>query len=323
VTEPLTHKTRSKNANWNESYYFVFYDRKHEVGGMSRVGFKPNRPEGMTFLFLFLPDGTVAASYTTDEGNEYPSAIKVDGMHHQHIRSDRWSYTFNGSMVVVDNSEILPRVREQPDLIKDLVDVSMNLDFAGLNEPYEYSEHMTAESLRIGKNSGDKHWEQIAKISGTLDIGESQYRITDCLGQRDHTYGIRDWTGIGEWFYFVVWFDEAHAVNPAAVITPDGRLGSGGFLYRNGRNVPIKDIRLLEHRFRPDGLFPVSTTLGLTDDEGEEHLLKGQPGRIVPVPFKDERGSEAVLVQSLGTFELDGVRSGYGAYEVLKRGHQP
>ncbi len=323
MTEPMTHKTRSKNVDWNESYYFVFYDHKHEVGGMSRVGFKPNRPEGMTFLFLFLPDGTVAAYHTTDEGKEYPTAIRVDGVHHQHLGSDKWRYTFDGSMVLVDNSEILPRVRERPDLIKDLVDVSMNLDFSALNEPYEYSEHMTAESLKIGKKSGDRHWEQIAKITGTLNIGSTQYRIANCLGQRDHTYGIRDWTGIGDWFYFVVWFDEAHAVNPAAVITQDGKLGSGGFLYRDGRNVPIKHIRLIEHRFRPDGMFPASTTLELIDDEAERHVLKGQPGRIIPVPFKDEQGNEAVLVQSFGTFELDGIRSGYGAYEVLKRGRHP
>ncbi|MEM2128775.1 MAG: hypothetical protein QXN86_03855, partial [Candidatus Methanomethylicaceae archaeon] len=44
----------------NESYYFVFYDQKQKIGGMTRLGFKPNKEEGMTFLFLFLPDGTVA-----------------------------------------------------------------------------------------------------------------------------------------------------------------------------------------------------------------------------------------------------------------------
>ncbi|GAH92799.1 unnamed protein product, partial [marine sediment metagenome] len=36
----------------------MFYDKEINLGGMSRIGFKPNKPEGMTFLFLFLPDGS-------------------------------------------------------------------------------------------------------------------------------------------------------------------------------------------------------------------------------------------------------------------------
>ena len=59
--EKITHIDKStKHPEWNESYYFVFYSKKDKLGGMSRIGFKPNKQEGMTFLFLFLPDGSVA-----------------------------------------------------------------------------------------------------------------------------------------------------------------------------------------------------------------------------------------------------------------------
>ena len=51
--ESFTHyKHCTEDLEWNESYYFVFYNKEHNLGGMTRLGFKPNKKEGMTFLFL-------------------------------------------------------------------------------------------------------------------------------------------------------------------------------------------------------------------------------------------------------------------------------
>jgi hypothetical protein len=42
--EKITHIDKStKHPEWNESYYFVFYSKKDKLGGMSRIGFKPNK----------------------------------------------------------------------------------------------------------------------------------------------------------------------------------------------------------------------------------------------------------------------------------------
>ncbi len=317
--EPLTHPIGSKHAEWNESYYFVFYDKKNRIGGMSRIGFKPNKPEGMTFFFLFLPDGPAAGYHATDDGSHYPGSICVEGMSHISKSDGSWKYVFNGSMVVVKDPETLPEVRQNPELISDLIDVQMDVRFSPIHEVYEYSEHMTPESLKLGKKSGDQHWEQIARINGTVRLGEKEFRIKNALGQRDHTHGIRDWTGIGNWFYFVIWFNENLAVNPAAIVMDDGQLGSGGFLFKKGKNIPLKEIRLLRHSFRDDGLYPVSTELELIDELGEKHRLRARPGRIIPIPFEDESGNKSVLVQSFGDFELDGIVGGYGSYETLRR----
>lgn len=317
--EPKTHTPGSDAVNWNESYYFIFFDKINNIGGMSRVGFKPNKPEGMTFLFLFLPDGSVAAFNGYDEGEEYPENLKVNSMQHEPLEDGSWRYTFDGEMVIVEDSTTLPRVRTEPDLIKDMVSVSMDFTFKPINEVYEYSAHMTPESLEIGKKSGDKHWEQIAKINGTLKIQDKEYKIEDCMGQRDHTHGVRDWTGIGNWLYFVVWFNENLAINPAAIVMEDERLGTGGFLFKNGENIPLMEISLKEHKFDKDGVYPVSTVLDLVDAKGEKHILRGKPGNIIPIPFEDEDGNKSILIQTFGTFELDDEKGGYGSYEVLRR----
>ena len=317
--EDLTHKPTSEDSEWNESYYFIFYDQDNQVGGMSRLGFKPNKKEGMTFFFLFLPDGSVGAFHVNDEGCNYPEILKVENVHYNYLGEENWHYTFEGPMLIFDKPENFAKVQENPEVITDLIGVKIDLRFKAHNETYEYSEHMTAESLEIGKKTGDMHWEQIGKVSGTVQVGEKVFVIDDCIGQRDHTHGIRDWTGIGNWFYFVIWFNENLALNPAAVVLDDGRIGSGGFIFKDGENIPIKTIRLLEHTYRKDGIFPISTELKIIDLRGQEYILKASPGPIIPVPFRGEDGSLSYLIQSFGSFQLDDVLGGYGSYEVLRK----
>ncbi len=315
--EPLTHKP-SKHLEWNESYYFIFYDNEKRLGGMSRVGFKPNKKDGMTFFFLFLPDGSIGAYHANDEGASYPESIRVSNVHHLCINDVKWKYSFEGPMLIFNDPKNFAQVQENPEVITDLVGAKIDLDYEAINSVYEYSKHMTPEALEIGKKSGDMHWEQIGRVTGSIKIGEETYEIEDCLSQRDHTHGIRDWTGVGNWFYFVVWFNEDLAVNPAAVIMNDGRIGAGGFIFKNGENVPLESIKMLEHLYDEDGIFPITTTLELVDANSQKYILKAQPGQIIPIPFTGESGNVSYLIQSFGTFQLDDIEGGYGSYEVLR-----
>jgi hypothetical protein len=320
--EPLTHEPSSDHEEWNESYYFIFYDKENEIGGMSRVGFKPNKKEGMTFFFLFLPDGSVGAYHANDEASHYPEKLRVENLEHTCHSQAHWHYTFEGPMLLFDNPEDFLQVKENPEVISDLLGAKIDLEYAPLSETYEYSEHMTPESLEIGKKSGDMHWEQIGRVTGTARVGDKEYHVDSCIGQRDHTHGIRDWTGVGNWFYFVVWFDEKLAINPAAILLEDGRSSTGGFLYRDGENIPLKEIHVIEHSYREGAVFPLSTELRIIDAIGDEHTLKAKPGRIVPVPFRNDDGTVSILIQSFGEFELDGRSGGYGSYEVLRKGQR-
>jgi len=317
--EPLRHpQLCTDHLEWNESYYFVFYDKKLNLGGMTRLGFKPNKQEGMAFFFLFLPDGSAAGYYRDQKVKDYTKSLKVGGVNHNYYSQSKWNYLFKGNMIIVKNPEDLPEVRDHPKLISETQKVYMNITFKPINQTYEYSEYMTPESLEIGKRAGDKHWEQIATLSGNIQLGDQNY-IINALGQRDHTFGVRDWTGIGNWLYYVVWFNKNLAINPAAIIINDGSLSTGGFLFKNGKNIPLKTIRIVDQQFREDGVLPISSELELIDSLGDKHTLKANVGPIIPVPFKDNEGNRSILVQSMGTFELDGKAGGYGSFETLRR----
>ncbi|MBY9003130.1 MAG: hypothetical protein KGD73_04090 [Candidatus Lokiarchaeota archaeon] len=318
--ERIIHKEKLTNhSEWNESYYFVFFDKSNNMGGMSRIGFKPNKREGMTFFFLFLADGSAAGYHQEVKLEDFSENLRVGGMSHSWQKDETWKYFFKGRMIFVADPLNMPRVREDPKLILKSEKVSMDLTFNPLNNIYEYSKYMTPESLEIGKKSGDKHWEQIGSVEGKIKIGQVECNISSVLGQRDHTYGVRDWTGVGNWLYYVVWFNESLAINPAAIVTDDGRMSIGGFLFRDGKNIPLRSIHIIQQEYDEKGIYPISSELQIIDDLGEDHNLKAEVGPIIPVPFKDEEGNQSILIQSFGKFELDGIQGGYGTFETLRK----
>jgi hypothetical protein len=318
--ERIIHKDKLTNhLEWNESFYFVFYDKKNNIGGMSRIGFKPNKSEGMTFFFLFLSDGSAAGYHKIIKLKDFSENLRVGGMSHNWQNDGSWKYFFRGTMIFVSDPLNIPDVRENPKIILKSEKILMDLTFSPHSSIYEYSKFMTPESLEIGKKSGDKHWEQIGRIDGKINIGQIEYHINSVLGQRDHTYGVRDWTGVGNWLYYVVWFNENLAINPAAIITEDGRLSIGGFLFRDGQNIPLISINIINQEYDDQGIYPISSELLILDNLGEEHNLKAKVGPIIPVPFTDEGGNQSILIQSFGKFELDGIKGGYGSFETLRK----
>ncbi|MFW9968689.1 MAG: hypothetical protein ACFFDF_00720 [Candidatus Odinarchaeota archaeon] len=318
--EPITHPDcKTNHLEWNESYYFVFYDKKNSLGGMTRLGFKPNKEESISFFFLFLPDDSAAGYFSAKKFKDYNMILKVGGVCHNYQSKSKLNFQFKGNMIFVHNSEDLPKIHEQPKLINKTEKVYMDISFDPISKTYEYSKHMTPKSLEIGKKAGDKHWEQIAVLTGNIKIGNTNYLIENALGQRDHTYGVRDWTGVGNWLYYVVWFNKELAINPAALVTEDGQMSTGGFIFKNGNNIPLRTIHILDQKFREDGVLPTSSELYIVDALGSEYKLKAKVGAIIPVPFIDSEGNKSVLVQSMGKFELNDVKGGYGSFETLRK----
>ena len=318
-TEPMIHEAKV-DEDWNESYYFIFYDKQNQIGGMSRLGFKPNKKEGSIFLILFLPDGSAGlySGLEKVDDEQRKKRTAVAGMSYERSPNGDWRYRFKGNLVVAKNPEDLPQTRQHPEFIDRIVDVELDLHLVPINETYEYSVNMTLESRELGKKSGDEHWEQIGEVSGCVTVNEVGYKIQNVIGQRDHTHGVRDWTGVGNWLYYVVWFDDRLCVNPAAIVADDGRISSGGFIFEDGRNIPIKTIRLIEQEFRANG-YPVSSKIEIIDAHDRKHVLEGKTGSVVPMPFVDNQGKLSILIQSFGDFVFDGHRGGYGSYENLRK----
>ncbi len=318
-TEPLVHAAKGEQE-WNESYYFVFYDRKLDLRGMTRLGFNPNKNEGTAFFVLFLPDGSASLHVSSEKISDElrKTNLRVGTIAHQYFTNGSWRYRFDGNMVVAKNPEMLPQTRQHPELVDKIAKVKMDLSLMPINDPYEYSENMTPESRELGKKSGDAHWEQIGKIEGEIVVADDKFHVRNTIGQRDHTHGVRDWTGIGNWLYYVVWFSEELCVNPAAIVANNGRIFSGGFIFEKGKNIPIKAIKVLNQEFR-NNVHPLSAKIKITDTLGRSHILEGKAGPTVPMSFVDSKGGLSILSQGFGDFVLDNRSGGYGSFETLRK----
>ena len=90
--EPIIHERTSDHLEWNESYYLAFYNKEHKIGGVSRIGFKPNKPEGMTFLFFFMPNNSAAGYFQLNKAKEYSEKLKIGGMVHEYKSNGNWNY---------------------------------------------------------------------------------------------------------------------------------------------------------------------------------------------------------------------------------------
>jgi hypothetical protein len=317
--EPSSH-TAKPDSEWNESYYFVFYDKRQNFGGMTRLGFKPNKNEAMAFFILFLPDGSAGAYQHMEriDDRTRKKRLQAGQIVHQPQLDGVWKYELVGNITITRKPEDLGKIAEHPELVSKMLPVSMDVSLTPINDVYEYSENMILEYEELGKKSGDEHWEQIGRVNGQIKLGETTFSIEDAMGQRDHTNGVRDMTSIGNWLYYVIWFSQDLCANPTAIVTEDGRVSAGGFIFKNGKNIPIKSIRVLDQEFREE-VFPVSSKLELIDESNQTHLLESRAGPVVPVPFTDKEGNLSILAQSFGTFTLDGVADGYGSFETLRR----
>ena len=89
-------------------------------------------------------------------------------------------------------------------------------------------------------------------------------------------------------------------------------------MFKEGKNIPLKQISIIEEHFREDSLYPISSKLKIIDYLDNRHILYAHVGRIIPIPFKDNEGNQSILIQSFGDFDLDGIK-GYGTFETLRK----
>jgi hypothetical protein len=318
-TEPLAHSAKS-STEWDESYYFVFFDRTQNLGCMTRLGFKPNKDEGMAFFILFFPDGS-AGSYQNMkriDDNTRKKKLQAGQVIHQPRLDGEWKYQLQANITITRRPEDLGNIDQHPELVSKVMPISINVTFSPLNDAYEYGQNMSQKSREIGKKVADAHWGQTGKVKGQIKLGDKVFSLEEAMGQRDHTHGLREWTGIASWLYYAVWFSEKLCINSAALVTEDGEISSGGFIFKNGKNIPIKSIRILDQEFQGD-VFPVSSKLELVDEFDGTHVLEGRAGSVVPVPFIDKEDNTSILAQSFGNFTFDSLTEGYGYFETLRR----
>jgi ecdysteroid kinase len=258
---------------WNESWYADFADPGQGIGGYVRLGLTPN--EGVAwFTALLCGPGraTVAvidfkAPLADDpfqmHTETYAFTQSVDA-----LRTYRVSLNGRGA-AYDDPAELLHGGRGRP------VDVSMELEWATVGIPYQY--RLTPR------------YEIPCVVSGTVHADGQTVLIDAAPGQRDHSWGVRDWWGM-DWVWSALHLDDGTHLHGVDIRLPGAPPLGVGYVQRPGE--PLTELAAVTARatFADNGL-PLTTTLTLggldviVDIRGHAPLrLVGGDGRVAQFP---------------------------------------
>ena len=193
--------------------------------------------------------------------------------------------------------------------------VTFDLTFDALNAMFDYRECVDAESEKLSQKVASEHLEQFGRASGSLKVGEQEFAISG-LGERDHSWGVRDWNAPQMWVWLTAQFADGFAFNVTKLFMEEGEV-SAGFIYLDGRNLPVVKADI-ETVLDADGT-PRSLTIKLQDKYGGKHHADAEVLREVLMPFPSRDGkSTSIMHETLAEYRF-ARKKGYGIAEYLVR----
>ena len=289
--EELRHKA-ANTEEWNESYYFNFYDPRENIGGFTRIGFKPNKKEGVGYLFLFYKNEILSFSEQI-EISDVPEKIQTGLLSFR----PEWEFSFSGTMV---------NTRGNPN------PVELHFTYSPVNKEFSYLECITDEEFEIAKVVSENHYEQIGIVTGSFKVGTEKYTISG-FSERDHSWGERDWNAPELWIYVTAHFDATFGLN-IAKMRIKGHEIDVGFIMKGKENIPVEEIQESTVYY---GNTQKEFVYEVWDRNGDFYTLTGEVMKTVQIPYK-KGDSVSILNENLSTFECEG-KKGFGIAEYLVR----
>jgi hypothetical protein len=227
---------------WNESWYCDFVDIGQRFGGYVRLGLTPN--EGVAWLTALLcgPDRPTVAILDFHAPLE---AYEISTDHYDFtqtvsdpLRAYRITLRGNGE-AHDDPAALLRGDRGRP------ANVAMDLEWTTDGTPYQY---------RLATR-----YEIPCRISGTVEIDGEKLTFDAVPGQRDHSWGVRDWWGM-DWVWSALHLGDGTHLHGVDIRIPGVPPIGVGYV----QNEALTELQTVtaEATFAENGL-PVTTALTL------------------------------------------------------------
>jgi hypothetical protein len=183
--EPLVPSADDERAHppgaeplWSESWYADFVDEGQAIGGWFRLGLMPNENIAWVNALLCGPDiATIAVNDFQVALPGDPGAVTTDAIELTHVATEplqTYHLRLRGSGQAYDDPSALLRGEAgRP------VEMSMDLVWTTAGTPYQY--RLTPR------------YEIPCTVWGTVRFGNSTIEVAGVAGQRDHSWGVRDW----------------------------------------------------------------------------------------------------------------------------------
>lgn len=246
--DELSH-THTAEPLWSESWYADFADAAQGLGGWFRLGLVANQRTAWVQALLCGPDlPTVAIAVDVPLPSD-PWVVRTDELELAHAASTPLQcYRVDMRGQGQSYSDPSALLRGEPGIP---VELTMNLEWATDGTPYKY---------RLATR-----YEIPCTVSGTVSIDGKSYRFDSVAGQRDHSWGVRDWWSM-DWVWSALHLDDGTHVHGVNIRIPGVPGVSVGYVQNSGGNVIELDSVNTREAFDANGL-PLDATLVLDPAE--------------------------------------------------------
>ena len=317
---------------YNDSHYLNFFDHDHGIGAFTRIGKLANRNASIGLFFIYLREGP---AFILANSEHIPRELKD-------LRSGPMRYEIIKpleALRIVCRARFL-RLEDPRDWIDpvglchrvsddDFADVDVDITFSGWGEVHNakklYARGLARRmiekdfglrDLMETRNFASEHYEQAGSYTGTIRIGDRTIELGNATGHRDHSWGARDMTAAKSWTWLTVQFGEGMAVNVASFKA--GKLDiMSGYIYRNGRNHALREIRL-DTEFEEDGLTQKSLRFSIEDTGGFRMDVEGRVVNPIPILVVDDETTRTLAFEAMTEYKWQG-RTAYGISEYVHR----
>ena len=231
---------------WSESWYADFADAAQGLGGWFRLGLIANQRKAWVHALLCGPDmPTVAVVDCAVPLPDDPWALRTDAFEMVHAASaplQTYRVEVRGrAQAYRDPSALLRGEPGTP------VEMTMNLEWSTDGTPYQY---------RVATR-----YEIPCTVSGTVTVDDTSYRVDAVPGQRDHSWGVRDWWSM-DWIWSALHLDDGTHLHGVNIRIPGAPRFSIGYVQDADGN--LTELQTVDSReaFGPNGL-PLDATLDL------------------------------------------------------------
>ena len=238
--------TTTDEPLWNESWYADFVDAANGFGGWVRLGLIPNQQTAWLHALLRArpAHGRVVdfeVPLPTDPWTLQTGAIDFMHSADDPLRTYRIALRATRPVPTLIRPRCCGAEQGAP------AEVAIDLEWTTDGTPYQY--RLTTR------------YEIPCTVSGTVTIDGHHYTVDSVPGQRDHSWGVRDWWSM-DWVWSALHLDDGthlHAVDIRIPGVPPVGIG-----YVQDRGGTVTELQTIAPRatFDADGL-PVSATLAV------------------------------------------------------------
>ncbi|PXX08375.1 phosphotransferase [Mycolicibacterium moriokaense] len=255
AAEPLTPAAEDEGPHaptdeplWNESWYFDFADAEQGFGGWIRLGLYPNQHTAWINALLCGPDmPTIALNDFEAVLPDDPRTVSTDAMElaleaTEPLRTYRVKVRGRGH-AHDDPAALLRGEAGRP------VELTVDLVWSTAGTPYQY---------RI-----TPRYEIPCTVSGTIVVDGRDLVVDEVAGQRDHSWGVRDWWAM-DWVWSALHLDDGTHIHGVDIRIPGAPPIGIGYVQEPGR--PLAEVQTVTARETfGDNDLPQATTLDVGD----------------------------------------------------------